>query len=152
QNAADAAALAAATALAFDSAADTNIADAAARKTAEENPVLGQIAVAEVETSPFGCTVSGMPDAVPFVPTCTTVSVYRNTANGNELPVFFGPLIGVTSQNIQAQAQASMSPANATSCLWPLAIPDRWAEANEAGAFSPALTFTKFDQATGTAL
>jgi hypothetical protein len=59
------------------------------------------------------------------------VDVFRNGTNGSAtLPVFFGPLLGITSQGIQATATAQAAPANATNCLKPWSVADKWLESN----------------------
>ena len=60
---------------------------------------------------------------------CVTVNVFRDGTNSSTtLPVFFGPLLGATSQKVRATATAVAKSANGTGCLKPWMIPDRWEE------------------------
>lgn len=119
QNAADAAALGGATAIAMDDlpAVDGGVAEDYAGLVVQANPVWGQAATV-------------LPADVTFPPcpsgpsTCIRVDVVRSIARGNPLPVFFGSLIGVTEQNVRATATAQVVPGNASDCLKPLAIKD----------------------------
>jgi Flp pilus assembly protein TadG len=118
QNAADAGALAGATARAFDEFADPPAAGGpaynSALSAAQANQVFGATPAATVS---WACP--------PFVtgPGCVQVNV-SNAA----LPTFFAQIFGVTSQAIQATATAQARPANASDCLRPLAVMDRWSE------------------------
>jgi hypothetical protein len=42
--------------------------------------------------------------------------------------VFFGPVLGITSQPVRATATAQVAAGNGTTCLKPWAIPDKWIE------------------------
>jgi len=148
QNAADAAALAGATALAFDSVADPSIAEQAAIAAAGQNMIWSEPATSVDIEFPFpSCTVPGLPSPPLTAITCNTVSVHRDgTAGSTPLPTFFSRVVGVTEQTVRAQATASMAPANTTTCLWPVAIPDRWAELNPMpDTWQPTSTFIKYD-------
>jgi hypothetical protein len=60
---------------------------------------------------------------------CVSVDVYRDGSNASvALPVFFGPLLGITSQGIRATASARVVSANSTDCLRPWAVADKWIE------------------------
>lgn len=59
---------------------------------------------------------------------CVRVDVYRDSAHGNALPMFFGPILGITSQGVRAQATARVRGANAVECIRPLAFADEWDE------------------------
>ena len=65
---------------------------------------------------------------------CVRVDVYRNQARGNPLPMFFGWLVGVTDQGVRATATAQAAAANASDCLKPWAVADKWDENNPVGA------------------
>jgi Flp pilus assembly protein TadG len=123
QNAADAAALAGAVAFAFDSSDITTSGPAyeSAQRVASEHRVWGQVPAADITLGATACPagVSGI---------CVRVDVYRNAAHGNALPTFFGTLVGITSQDIQATATAQVAVANATDCLKPWAVIDKWNE------------------------
>jgi Flp pilus assembly protein TadG len=64
--------------------------------------------------------------------TCAEVSVFRDSANGNPIPMIFGPILSLTSQDIQARAIAAFGGANTTTCLKPWALPDKWQDARPA--------------------
>jgi hypothetical protein len=56
--------------------------------------------------------------------------------------------MGVTSSEVKATGMAEARDANATDCLKPLAIPDRWTERQPvAGPWGPTSTFDKWDPA-----
>ena len=80
---------------------------------------------------------------------CIRVDVHRTQAAGNPLPTFFAKLVGVQSQSIRATATAQVISANASDCVAPLAIPDRWTEQFPTALIpwftnNPALSFRKF--------
>jgi hypothetical protein len=147
QNAADAGALAAATALAFDNMVNP---DAAATRDAlalaTNTPVWRQPPVAEVETcaDPYSgtCpTVPGLPTPESRTSFSATVRVYRDSQHANALPTYLASLFGVTNQSVRAQATATVAPANVATCAWPLAMPDDWLDLSPAdpGLPLPAL-------------
>jgi len=88
-----------------------------------------------------------------FSGNCIEVNVYRNGQSGNvivgpswTLPTFFGPLLGIQSptaagplaagHGVKATASAWVAAANATSCLRPFAIPDLFYDNDWNGTFS----------------
>jgi hypothetical protein len=78
------------------------------------------------------------------------VDVYRNGQLGSQtLPVFFAPLLGITSQGVRATATAQAVVANATNCLKPWIIPDKWEEhyPDNPGVYDPE--DSTFDTTTG---
>ena len=122
QTSADAGALAGATARAFDETTDPPSADGAvyssALTSAQANAVFGATPdVIVTWDCPGFVTGTG----------CVRVDV-SNTA----LPTFFSNIFGVTSQSISATATAQARPANASDCMRPLAVMDRWSEAQTA--------------------
>jgi Flp pilus assembly protein TadG len=125
QNSADAAALAGAIGLAFDNASDltdTGAAKLSAFAASQDNLVWGQPpSVIKATDITFATCPSGSGN-------CIRVNVYRNFERGNQLPVFFGYFVGLTSQGIRATATAAVEAANATTCLKPWAVIDKWAE------------------------
>lgn len=151
QNAADAGALAGAISLAFDSVGTnaTRVRDSA-RIFATKHVVWGQGVPAtaiDIRTSldapPFLC-----PDGTP---TCVQVDVFRGMPDrlganrGTALPVFFAPLVGVTSQGVRATATAQGGAGNATDCLKPWAVADKWVEVRPtAKTWDPLDTFDKW--------
>jgi len=143
QNSADAGALAGATALALDSFtnhADNGPAKQAARRFAVANQVWGQ--APDVQMATDVRFYNDAPAAFPAIcatDSCVRVDVYRNQARGNALPTFFGGLVGVADQGVWAMAIAQAAAANATNCLKPWAVLDKWGESK--GAWTPASDF-----------
>jgi hypothetical protein len=137
QNAADAGALAGAIALAFDDPNDltpTGIAAQAAVAAAQNNLVWGVTPNVNPATDVF-FTGAGGTQEYPCPPplttgTCVRVNVYRTVARGNPLPMFFGQLVGLTQQDVVATASAIVTPANASNCIKPIAVADKWFENN----------------------
>jgi len=139
QNAADGAALAAATALGFDTmatATGTAVAQQNAQAIASTVPIWGrtpQIDVAwvcnSVSSTPSSTACPAVPGLPPVPPRAffgATVHVYADNAHGNAVPSYFAKVFGVLSQDVRAQATAAAAPANVGTCVWPLAIPDFW--------------------------
>ena len=147
QNAADAGAHAGAVALAFDDAVDRSTsgkAYQAALVTANANQVW-QVAPAVTVDVVSPCPDDGSPN-------CVRVDVFRNQAKGNPLPVFFGNLLGLSTQGVRATATARYQIGDATDCLKPFAMPDRWVEHYPVDApWNANLTFDTKD-ATGNPL
>jgi Flp pilus assembly protein TadG len=145
QNIADAAALAGATALAYDSVFTAATAHDAAIAVANLQPLWGQTAAVTVTVDSGSC--SALPPQILPPPSggrvlaCVTANVYRDQAHGNPLPTVFGRAINVTTQGVRASAIATVAPANSSSCVWPLAIPDRWHESGP-GGWVPTSTFS----------
>jgi Flp pilus assembly protein TadG len=127
QNAADAGALAGAIARGYDDYSNPPAAggpvQTAATLFAQRNTVWGQAGGVVVSYNcPAGVSGGG----------CVRVDVYRNGTNGsNTLPTYFGPLLNVTSQGVRATATAQALPANATNCLKPWAVADKWLEGDD---------------------
>jgi hypothetical protein len=123
QNAADAGALSAALARAFDDLDDPpvadGIADMAGRLAAQSNNVW-------LETP--GVNMSWIcPTGV--VGRCARADVYRNGEfSSTNLPVIFGPVLGITTHGVRATATAVVSVANSTNCMRPFSVADRWIE------------------------
>jgi Flp pilus assembly protein TadG len=101
QNAADAGALAAASAIFYDSATLAAAKDHAVT-IARKNLVYGQ----EPSVGETDVTFPACPPNAPSAGTCVRVDAYRSLARANPLPMFFGPLVGLTSQDVQATAMA----------------------------------------------
>lgn len=124
QNSADAGALAGAVALYFDDYDDRSTNGPAkqnAMVASRENQVIGaQVSVTPPDvTFPLGPT--GLNNRVK-------VRVFRNDERGNPVGTLMGQYFGVTDVNIQAEATAEASPANAMTCVKPFTIPDKWIE------------------------
>jgi Flp pilus assembly protein TadG len=135
QNAADAGALAGAIAMAFDpngwtDRTPTGPARASAHHMTQMHAVWGQPPNVNVNTDVFFTgTPANLcpPDANGLTP-CIRVDVYRNQARGNPLPALFGMAVGLVDQGVRATATARVAVANASDCLKPWAIPDKWVD------------------------
>jgi hypothetical protein len=135
QNSADAGALAGAVARAFDESVDPPVVGGptytAAKNTAEANSVFGAAPKADLPWPP---------PCPPFAAAgsrCVRVDVYRDGTHGSApLPTFFANVFGITSQNIKATATAWAGNANATNCMRPWAVADKWTEVVTPGEFN----------------
>ncbi|HXT72027.1 MAG TPA: pilus assembly protein TadG-related protein [Vicinamibacterales bacterium] len=126
QNAADAAALAGAVALAFDNPSDfsnSGPAKTSAYQVVMSHPVWGQQPVVNITTD---ITFPACPDDASS--NCIRVDVYRDASHGNPLPTIFGQLVGLGQQGVRAMAIAKVAVANSTDCLKPWAVVDKWEE------------------------
>jgi hypothetical protein len=153
QNAADAGALAGAVSMAFDANGWTNRtptgpARTAARQMAVTNLVWSQAPDVDVVTDVFFTDTPAalcVPDAAGNTP-CIRVDVYRNQARGNALPALFGGSVGLLSTGVRATATARVAVANASDCLKPWAVPDKWLDVHDVTApTAPANTWTPDD-------
>jgi Flp pilus assembly protein TadG len=144
QNVADAAALAGAVSFAYDSkdVSSSGPAALAAQAVVQSGSVWGQVPIADVLV---GDAASG---ACPAGQSgiCVRVDVHRDTAKGNPLPTFFGAFVGRSQQSIRATATAIAAVANATDCLKPWGVIDKWAEHYpiDPGTWSVTSTFDKY--------
>lgn len=127
QNAADAGAMAGALARAYedfdDPPAGGGVASQLATQVATTNLVWGESSPNTAAAASFDCPadVGGG--------RCVRVDVFRNGENGSRpLPTLFGNVLSIGSQRTRATATAQVYVANATNCLRPWAIPDRWQE------------------------
>jgi hypothetical protein len=140
QNSADAAALAGAGALVYNSFTDRTPGGPAVQSaisTGLRNKVIGgnvSINPADV-TFPLGPT--GRNDRVQ-------VWVYRTTARGNQIPTLIGPVFGINDFDINATATAEAAPANAMTCVKPFTVPDKWVE-NTNPPWTQNSTFDRYD-------
>jgi Flp pilus assembly protein TadG len=149
QNAADAGALAGAVALALDTngwtdRTVTGPARTAAHQMAQSNLIWSQAPSVNVATDVFftGLPLAMCPPDVNGLTPCIRVDVYRNQTRGNPLPVIFGRAVGLIDQGVRATATARVAVANASDCLKPWAIPDKWVEQYPAPApWTSASTF-----------
>jgi len=138
QNAADAGALAGAIALAFQDSTNfthTGGALTSGQAAALANRVWGvppSVNLADDATSDV--RVINCPDGT--VNNCVKVNVYRASARGNSLPTFFGRLVNINTQDVQATATAEAMTSNTSDCVKPWAVADRWDEVT-ASAGSP---------------
>lgn len=139
QNAADAGALAGATARAFDELTNPPSANGPAFQAASK-----AAAANDVWLTPPAVDVTW--DCPTFISggRCVRVDVYQDgTHNSTTLPTYFAPLFGVSTQGTQATATAQAVVANASDCLKPFAIPDRWDEI-QAPPWDPTDTFSRY--------
>ena len=153
QNAADAGALAGAVAMAFDpdgmiDRTETGPARLAARQMALANAVWGEAPDVNIATDVF---FTDQPTAECLDSEgnaqCIRVDVYRNQERDNSLPAFFGVIAGLTEQGVRATATARVAVANASECLKPWAIPDKWLDAHDVIAPTlPLNTWTEDDE------
>jgi hypothetical protein len=136
QSAADAAALAGAGAFITDHDI-TNIGSASqsAQSIAGRNKVWGAAPSVTI-TFPV-CGVSTFPAGI-FDPSiyCVRADTYRDANHGNPLPIIFGTLVGLTSQDVKATAQARVGGGNASTCLMPWAVPDLYDDVNGDGVYT----------------
>ena len=73
---------------------------------------------------------------------CVRVDVYRNGEFGSTpLPTIFGKLLNISSQGVRATATARVASGNATNCMRPFAVADKWID-----NVSPALNPKKFER------
>jgi hypothetical protein len=145
QNAADAGALAGAVAMGFDDyddRSDTGLAKTSAWKTSQENYIWGSAPKVDITTDVTFPKVPANPCADD---SCIRVDVYRNVAGGNPLPVLFGTAIGLSGQGVRAMAIARAGAANASDCLKPFAIPDKWLDKYDDSGVKDVDTWTTDD-------
>lgn len=148
QNSADAGALAGAVALNFDSTdtSDTGPAKLSALKAAQSNLVVGEAPSVDVSSD---INFVDCPDGTPS-PACIRVDVYRDAAHGNPLPMWFGNIVGLVSQDTKATATAEAGAGNGTNCLRPWMIPDKWQDNTAPDTtFNGADVYTPPDPKTG---
>lgn len=141
QNAADASAHAAAVALAFDNASDFTDSGPAKQNAVvagANNYVWGQPS----GVTPADVTFPACPDGGS---TCVRADVYRDVAHADALPTYFANLAGVPQQEIRATATAEVMAGNASNCVKPWAVIDRWFE-NWPQPVQPWSVGSKFDK------
>jgi hypothetical protein len=131
QNAADAGAIAGATAREFEEpVAAGPLTVAAAQNAATANKVFGLTTTPQVDaTSPCPAWAGGGPS-------CVRVDVYNDGEfSSSTLPVYFATLLGQSSQSVKATATAWVAAANFAQCLMPWMIPDKFNDVNGNGQF-----------------
>jgi Putative Flp pilus-assembly TadE/G-like len=125
QNAADAAAMAGAISLAYDDPDDFDRARESAVKTGTENAVFGLSPDIDPDAD---ISFPTCPPGAPGVPdTCVRANVYRNE-DKDPLPTFFARLFGRSEQGVKATATAQLLTGNASDCIRPWAVMDKWEE------------------------
>jgi len=128
QNAADSGALAGAIAYSFDDATDLSVNGAASKNAvaaAQKNLVWGL--VPSVVPATDVTIAQNLPGCGP-TEYCIKVDVYRTSARGDALPTFFARLVGINTQDVKATATARVLTGNATDCMRPFAVLDKWDE------------------------
>lgn len=146
QTSADAGALTAAIALAFEDGAGVNLPTTKAKAVAvaKQNGVWGTAP----DVQPADVTLVTCPPLSPGIPdTCVKVDAYRNQARSNALPVTLASLFGMQNQGVRATATAQVATASETECLRPWAVLDRWNEYG--GPFLPTSTYDKYSTGQG---
>jgi hypothetical protein len=144
QNSADAGALAGAIAFAFDDPgdySDTGGAKLSARAATQNNWVWGAPPSVNITTDitfPVTPAADCDPGGTGFS-NCVRVEVFRNSTRSNPLPMLFGHLLGMNSQNIRGSAVALVLAANYSECMKPWAVLDKWLEPD--GSWDPTDTF-----------
>jgi hypothetical protein len=136
QNAADAGALSGAIARAYDELTDPPASNGKAFSSA-----MGAALANNVWTTAPTAQVSwACPPGVSG--SCVRVDVYRNGEFGSTpLPTIFGKVLNISSQGVRATATARVAAGNATNCMRPFAVADKWID-----NVSPALNPKKFER------
>ena len=144
QNAADAGAMAGALARAFDDFDDPP--DSAGPAFRNASQVAGLNLPSSVVAAP---SFPACPAELTGPDRCVRVDVSLDETNYPELlKPRFGKTLLLTTQSVQATATARVLVANATNCLRPWAVPDKWTEAS----LPPNPSFRKYNDATGALL
>jgi hypothetical protein len=142
QTSADAAALAGATALVYDSWDNRTTSGPAvqsAMSTATQNNVMGGV----VSVLPSDVTFPNDPFGQP---TRVKVDVYRTAGRLNPVTTLLGSLLGRSTIDIAATATAEASPAGGMTCVKPFIIPDKWTEVNDPPWDMNTSTYTHWDK------
>ncbi len=129
QNAADAGALAGATALFFNDYNDRSTSGPAvtqAINAAKFNDVMGQDVSIDPSDVTFPTGPTGLNNRVQTM-------VYRTGSRGNPVATWIAKFFGNPTADIGATATAEASKANAMTCVKPFTIPDRWIEKQTPG-------------------
>ena len=140
QNAADAGALAGATAFVYNSFTDRSVGGPAVQSainTAKRNKVIGNDVSIDPPDVTFPLGPTGRNDRIQ-------VWVHRTSARGNQIPTLIGPIFGVNDFDIIATATAAAAPANAMTCVKPFTIPDKWIEKQDP-VWTMDSTFDRYD-------
>jgi Flp pilus assembly protein TadG len=129
QNAADAGAHAGAVSLAFEGAGFER-ARVSAKTVGEVNRVFGATLNITQGAGAPGTAADDISFVCPPGETgpCVRVNVYRTQARGNPLPTFFAHVAGVTTHGVKATATAIVGAGNATQCMRPFGLMDKWDE------------------------
>jgi len=141
QNAADAGALAGATALAFD-----NWDDRSPSGPAVQNAIRGgtQNLVQSVAPSVLAQDVDFPQDPVSGEFNRVHVKVWRTAERGNPVSTLIASYFGMRTVGIGAEATAEASAANAMTCVKPFTIPDKWREMQSPPFDAATSTFSRY--------
>jgi len=141
QNAADAAALAGATALVYDdwdNRSSSGPAVQSAINTGLENKVMHRhVSIAPGDVT-FPLDQYGRNNLVQ-------VRVFRTADRSNPIPTLIGPIFGVPNVDMEATATAQAAPASGMTCVKPFIIPDKWTE-NQDPPWSSTSTFDRYNR------
>ncbi len=142
QTAADAAVLAAAQSMAFDNSKDEAHFKLVGQKVGQSNAVWGaspDILLSDID-------FPNCPPTLAWSTTekCVRAHVYRNQARNDPLPTFFANIFGLSSQGVRATATARAIAANATNCLKPWAVGDKWLD-TQVGGWSQSAEYKPAD-------
>jgi Flp pilus assembly protein TadG len=121
QNAADAAAHAAATALAYGDPLDTDAAIESGRSVLADHKVWNEPANSSADVNVVPC-----PAGTPATGRCVQTAVYRDTEHNTPLPAYFSRMFGFSASSVRATTTVRVLPGNATTCLRPWAVADSW--------------------------
>ncbi len=134
QSAADAGALAGATALVYDNETDFSVngpAYRSASQVAAANAVFGGTHGVEVFVDPSATWDPPKPTVCQTYGGCVQVNVYQDGTHGSALlPTYFAQAFGVASQAIKATATARAAEANGSGCMRPWFITDKYIDSN----------------------
>ncbi|HWC06778.1 MAG TPA: pilus assembly protein TadG-related protein [Gemmatimonadota bacterium] len=125
QRAADAAALAGASAGFLDSPGDEQLARTVAAQIGGENTVQDQPVVIDPDEDVV----------VDLVNERVTVTVRRTAARGNPVLTWFANVFGVGQADVDAVATAEAALATAAVCVKPFTVPDAWADVDWDGVY-----------------
>jgi Putative Flp pilus-assembly TadE/G-like len=136
QNAADAGALSGAIARAYDELTDPPASNGKAFSSAMGAALANNVWTAAPTAQVSWACPAGVAGS------CVRVDVYRNGEFGSTpLPTIFGKLLNISSQGVRATATARVATGNATNCMRPFAVTDKWID-----NVSPALSPKKFER------
>jgi hypothetical protein len=135
QNAADAGALSGAIARAYDELANPPAANGRAYNSARS------VALANLVWTAAPTVQVSWPCPPGVVGSCVRVDVFRNGEFGSTpLPTIFGKVLNLQSQGVKATATARVANGNATNCMRPFAVADKWTELR-----APAGEFNRYN-------
>ncbi len=142
QNAADAGALAGATALAVQNYFDRSPSGPAVQN-AMATALANQVMAGNVSVEPRDVTFPSDPAGQP---NWIRVQVFRSRNRGNPVATLMGRFFGVRTANVTANATAEAAPANAVRHAAPFMIPDKWIERQDPFWDPQRSTFEMYDR------